>query len=63
MTSNSFKFAFWIIFNYVYSLNKAETINEIENNSKGKLKEFDVIGWKLCIQYLLKRVYTQYHLQ
>ena len=38
MTSNSFQFAFWILFNYVYSLNKPETINEIGNNSKGKLK-------------------------
>ena len=32
MTSNSFQFAFWILFNYVYSLNKPETINEIEKN-------------------------------
>ena len=32
MTSNYFQFAFWILFNYVCSLNKPETINEIEKN-------------------------------
>ena len=35
MTSNPFQFAFWIIFNYVYSPNKPET-SEIENNSSGE---------------------------
>ena len=40
MTSNSFQFAFWILFNCVYSL------------SKPGWKNF--IGWKLRILYLLK---------
>ena len=32
MMSNSLQFHFWNLFNYVYSLNKPETINEIKNN-------------------------------
>ena len=54
MTSNSFQFAFWILFNYIYSLNKPETINEIEKIQKANWKEFNVIGWKWRILYLLK---------
>ena len=54
MASNSFQFAFWILFNFVYCLRLIKTINVIEKNSKGKLKRFDVIRWKLRILYLLK---------
>ena len=32
---------FWILFNYVYSLDKSETINEIENYSEGKFDSLD----------------------
>ena len=38
MTSNSFQFDFWILFNYVYSRTKPETINEIEKNSKMQIE-------------------------
>ena len=38
MMSNSFQFAFWILFNLVYCLRLIKTINVFENNSKGKLK-------------------------
>ena len=50
MTSNYFQVSFWILFKNVYSLNKPETINEIENNSKGKLK----IIWR----HLVKITYS-----
>ena len=42
MTSNSFQLTFWIIFNYVYSLSKPETLSlKIQ---KANWKEFDVMG-------------------
>ena len=57
MTSTSFEFAFWILFNYIYSLNKPETINEIENNSKVKLKRIWRHWVKITYSLLIKRVY------
>ena len=39
MTSNSFQFAFWILFYFVYCLGLIKTINVIQNNSKGKCFE------------------------
>ena len=67
MMSNSFQFAFWILqFNYAYSLHKPETINEIEKNLKGKLKELTSIErLHACIPKLCgKSIYRQkdYHI-
>ena len=52
MMSNSFQFSFWIVFKYIYSLNKPETINEIEKNSKGKLKRI----WHHCVKITRRQI-------
>ena len=57
MTLNSFQFAFWILFNFIYCLRLIKTINEVEKNSKTNWKKI----WRhwLTITYfvLIKRVY------
>ena len=48
-----FPFAFWIVFNDVYSPNKRQQ-TKLERIQKANRNELDVIGWKLLILFLLK---------
>ena len=59
MTSNSFQFAFWILFNYAYNLNKSETINEIEKNSKGKFEKNLTSLGEMTYFVFIKKVYIK----
>ena len=52
MTSSSFQFAFWILFNFVYSFNKLRQSTKLKIIQKANWKGFDVIGWKLRILYV-----------